>query len=113
MTADVENVGTQRITDFLLHVYFPRAFLNPNTTWAREDKQYRTETHLCFAVNQEAAPQGLYPGQRLRTPLTFEYFVDPQLFHDTKAMDSTIRVELFSGSIRKRHELKIRDYQEF
>ncbi|MEX2260511.1 MAG: hypothetical protein WD696_01095, partial [Bryobacteraceae bacterium] len=39
--ADVKNVGRQRVTDFQLRVFFPRAFLNPNTTWGAADIQPR------------------------------------------------------------------------
>lgn len=113
ITADVKNVGNQKITDFLLHVYFPRAFLDPNVTWGAEDKQYSTPQHICFAIDHTRAPSGLYPGKTLRTPLTFEYFVDNRLFHDATAMRSHIRVELFSGSLRKEQTLNLSDYQQF
>ena len=114
MTADVKNVGSQRITDFLMHVSFPRVFLNSHTTWAAEDKQNSTDSHICFFANQDRAPSGsLYPGQTLRNPLTIDYFVNHRLFDDNDAMRSPIIVELFSGAVQKRLELKIRDYQQF
>ncbi|HTQ58568.1 MAG TPA: hypothetical protein VMI94_29100 [Bryobacteraceae bacterium] len=113
LTADVKNVGKQRITDFLLHLYFPRAFLNSSTTWGAEDKQYSTSSHICFAANQERAPGGLYPGQTMRNSLSVEYFVDNGLFRNAAAMRSQIIVEVFSGSVHKKLELDIRDYQEF
>jgi hypothetical protein len=114
MTADVKNVGNQRITHFLMHVFFPRAFLNSHTTWAAEDKQYTTASHICFAADpRRAPPTGLYSGQTLRNPLTIDYFVNHQLFDDAAAMRSQIIVELFSGSVQKRLELNIRDYQQF
>lgn len=101
MTADVKNIGSQRITDFLMHVFFPRAFLNPYTAWAAEDKKYSTETHVCFVADQQRAPSGLYPGHTLRNPLTIEYSVNHQLFHDPVAMRSQIIVELFSGVLKE------------
>jgi hypothetical protein len=117
LTVDVKNVGNQRITDFLMHVFFPRAFLNSHTTWGAEDKQYSTESHVCFSVNQDRAPSAslypAYPAQRLRNPLSIEYFVNNRLFDDKDAMGSKIIVELFSGSIRKSSELNIREYQQF
>lgn len=114
LTADVKNVGDQRITDFLMHVYFPRAFLNQNTTWGAEDQQYSTKSHICFAADQkQRAPAGLYPGQGMRNPLTIEYFVDDRLSEDATAMRSKIIVELFSASVHKRLDLNIKDYQEF
>jgi hypothetical protein len=114
MTVDVENVGNQRITDFLMHVFFPRAFLNSRTAWGAEDRQYSTESHICFFANQERAASGcLYPKQRLRNPLTIDYFVNRRLFYDAAAMRSQIAVDLFSGSLHKRLELSIRDYQNF
>jgi len=39
--------------------------------------------------------------------------VNNRLFLDPAAMRSQIIVDLFSGSIQKRLELNIRDYQQF
>jgi hypothetical protein len=113
LRADVKNVGNERITHFLMRVYFPRAFLNPDIVSEVEDKQYSTPNHICFATDETRAPGGLYPGQGMRNPLIIEYFVDRKLFKDAAAMGSKIRVELFSGSIHKHSELNIGDYQEF
>ncbi len=113
LTANVKNVGKQRITDFLMYVYFPREFLNSRTTWVAEDTRLSTPTHICFAADQKLAPAGLYPGQAMKAPLSFEYFMDSHLFFDSTAMQSKIFVELYSGSICKKLELNIRDWQQF
>ncbi len=115
LTCDVKNVGTERVTDFKIRVFFPRAFLNSSTTWGAEDRSRSTKSHVCFASNAEGrAPGGLYPGDGARNPLEIEYFVDDALHDDAHAMQSEIVVELFSGSMTpKKQILKIKDYQEF
>src|SRR6185436_13932542 len=80
--------------------FFPRAFLNPSTTWASEDRNRSTATHVCFAANAEGrAPGGLYHGDGAKNPLEIEYFVDHALDDNPRAMQSEIIVELFSGSM--------------
>ena len=75
LVADVENVGRQRVLDFELRILFPRAFLNPNVTWGAEDRQRSTRSHVCFLADAKRtrAPGGLYPGDRMKAPLTIEY----------------------------------------
>jgi hypothetical protein len=75
--------------------------------------QYSTASHICSADPRRAPPTGLYSGKTLQNPLTIDYFVNHQLFDDAAAMRSQIIVELFSGSVQKRLELNIRDYQQF
>jgi hypothetical protein len=115
LTADVENVGTERITDFEIRVFFPRAFLNPSTQWGTEDRKKSTSSHICFTANAEGRSRsGLYPGDRATNPLTVEYFVDHVLDDDARAMQSDIIVELFSGSMKpKKRTFKIKEFQEF
>jgi hypothetical protein len=114
LKADVKNVGTERVTDFEIRVFFPRVFLIP-TTWGAEDRNKSTPSHICFTANTEGrAPGGLYPGDSIKNPLTFEYFVDHALDDDPRAMQSEIIVELFSGSMKpKKQILRIRDFQDF
>jgi hypothetical protein len=50
----------------------------------------------------------------MQDPLTIEYFREAHLFHNRQAMESVIRVELFSGSIQpKQQEFPIKDFQNF
>jgi hypothetical protein len=115
LTADVRNVGSERITDFEMRVHFPRAFLNPSTSWGAEDRRRSTPSHICFSANaQGRAPGGLYPGDGAVNPLTIEYFVDQALDDNPEAMGSEIIVELFSGSMKPKREIRqIREFQEF
>jgi len=115
LTANVKNIGSERITDFEIRVFFPRAFLNSGTTWGAEDRTRSNASHICFAANADGrAPGGLYPGDGARNPLTIEYFVDHSLDDDSNAMRSEIIVELFSGSMKpKKQMLPIRDFQDF
>jgi len=114
LTADVKNVGNERVTDFEIRVFFPRAFLNPSG-WSAEDRRKSTNRHICFTANAEGrAPGGLYPGDGARNPLTIEYFVDHDLYDHPQAMQSEVIVELFSGSMKpKRQTSPIKDFQEF
>ena len=114
LIADVENVGVEHVLDFALRVYFPRAFLVP-IMWAAEDRTRSTTSHVCFTAGADGrAPDGLYSGDRLRNPLTIEYFVDHDLHDDPRAMSSEIKVELMSGSMRRKTAtLPIKDFQEF
>lgn len=113
--ADVLNSGNQRVTDFRMLVFFPRAFVNPSTTWYGEDKQRSTQLHICFVADAKTrAPNGMYPGDRLNNPLEIDYFVDRELFRNLEAMSSEIVIELDSGSMkRKRESLLIRNLQVF
>ena len=113
--ADVRNVGSERVTDFEIRVLFPRAFLNSSTMWSAEDRTKSTPSHVCFSAHTEGrAPGGLYPGDSIRNPLTFDYFVNHDLDDDPRAMQSEIIVELFSGSMKpKKKILPIRDFQDF
>jgi hypothetical protein len=115
LIANVKNVGRERVTDFQMRVFFPRAFLNPSTGWSAEDRAKSTTSHICFTADADGrAPHGLYPGDTMRNPLTVEYFVDHNLDDDPSAMQSEIIVELFSGSMKpKKQTFKIRDFQEF
>jgi hypothetical protein len=114
LIADVKNVGSERVTDFKLRVLFPRAFLNPSTTWAAEERQKSTNSHICFAANSERAPDGLYPSDTLTYPLSVEYFVDSAVYDNPQAMQSEIFVELFSGSMKpKKQTFPIKDFQQF
>jgi hypothetical protein len=115
LTCDVRNVGTERVTDFQIRVFFPRAFLDSSTIWAAEDRKKSTASHVCFAANADGrAPGGLYPGDGTTNPLEIEYFVNHALHDDSRAMQSEIIVELFSGSMApKKQTLQFRDYQEF
>jgi hypothetical protein len=115
LKADVKNVGSERVTDFEIRVFFPREFLNPSTMWAAEDRTRSTSTHICFTANAEGrAPDGLYPGDSVRNPLTIEYFVNSVLYHSRRAMASEVTVELFSGSMKpKKQILAVKDFQEF
>ena len=115
LVANVKNVGRQRIVDFELRIMFPRAFLNPNVTWGAEDPQRSTRTHICFVADAKIrAPGGLYPGDGMKNPLTIEYFVNHDLFHDRAAMQSEIVIELFSGSMTpKKSSLPISRFQKF
>jgi len=114
LIADVKNVGSERITDFQMRVFFPRAFLNPSTSWDAEDRARSSPSHICFTADALRAPGGLYPGDTLRNPLTVEYFVDHDLDDDPGATNSEIVVELFSGSMKpKKQTYKIRDFLEF
>ncbi len=86
LICDVRNTGTERVTDFKMRIFFPRAFLDP-TQWSSEERKKSTTTHICFAADMEGrAPGGLYPGDGLTHPLEFEYFVDDALFQDPSAI---------------------------
>lgn len=113
--ADVRNVGSQPVTHFLMRVFFPRLFLNPNTTYVNEDSTRSTESHICFVVSQKGrAPERLYPGGVMTNPLTIDYFIDSNLFRNPEAMRSEIVVELFSGSMApKRQSFPIKDFQNY
>jgi hypothetical protein len=115
LICDVKNVGNELITDFQLRVRFPRKFLPTGTVWMAEDKRFSTDAHVCFVADTEGrAPSGLYPGDGLQNPLTFDYFVDNNLFLDPRAMSSEILIELFSGSMTpKKYSLPFRDYHQF
>jgi hypothetical protein len=113
-TADVKIVGTERVTDFKMLLFFPRAFLDP-FNWAAEDKAKSTSSHTCFsATAEQRASKGLYSGDTMEHPLTFLYFVDHGLRDDPEAMHSEIIVELFSGRMTpKRLKFEIGDFQDF
>ena len=115
LTADVRNVGSDRITDFEIRIYFPRAFLNPSTSWGAEDRRRSTPSHICFSANATGrASGGLYPGDGAVNPLTIEYFVDDALDDNPDAMRSEVIVELFSGSMKpKRETRQMRELQDF
>ena len=112
---DVQNVGNQRVTDFQLRVFFPRIFMNQHTRWGAEDPHRSTESHMCFVADSKTrAPGGLYPGDGMKDPLPIEYFIDDKLFNNPQAMQSEIRIELYSGSMSpKKRNLPIRDFQKF
>lgn len=113
LTCKVGNVGTQRITDFELRVHFPREFLEQSTRWGAEDRDRSTASHICFVGDAEQLG-GLYPGDVTKNVLSIEYFVDSALYRNPSAMDSSIRVELFSGSMTpKRLTLPMRGYNNF
>lgn len=103
---DLKNVGKQKITDFELRVFFPRAFIDPQITRGLEVCSRSTPTHICLvAASGTHAPNGLYPNDRLTHPLTIYYFIiDSALFRDTEAIRSEIRIELFSGSMEPKRE---------
>jgi hypothetical protein len=107
-------VGRERVTDFQMRVFFPRAFLNPSTGWGAEDRAKSTTSHICFTADADGrAPHGLYPGDTMKNPLTVEYFVNHNLDDDPSTMQSEIIVELFSGSMKpNKQTFKIRDFQE-
>jgi hypothetical protein len=113
--ANVKNVGRQKIDDFELRIMFPRAFLNPNVIWASENQQKSTKTHVCLVASAKThAPNGLYPGDSMNAPFTFDYFIDDSLHEDKAAMAKTIDIELVSGSMTpKRDSLPISSYQDF
>jgi len=115
LTANVRNVGAERITDFEIRVFFPRAFLNSGTTWGAENRGRSTASHICFTADAEGrAPGGLYPGDGARNPLTIEYFMDHSLDDDPRAIQSEIIVELYSGSMKPKKETrKIREFLDF
>ena len=114
LIADVKNVGSDRVTDFQLRVFFPRAFLNPSISWGAEDRARSSLSHICSTADAQRAPGGLYPGDTMRNPLTLEYFVDPDLDHDPSPLNAEIIVELFSGSMKpKKQTFSIRDFREF
>lgn len=99
--ADVKNVGHQRVTDFQMRVFFPRAFLNPHTAWGAEDNSRSPTTHICFVADQKTrAPEGLYPGDSMKHPLTIEYFITQNLCDNPDVMQGEIRIELFSGPMK-------------
>lgn len=63
---------------------------------------------------QGRAPGGLYPGDSATNPLTIEYFVDHDLYDDSRAMASEIIVEVYSGSMKpKKQTFLMEDFQEF
>jgi hypothetical protein len=112
LTADVKNVGTERVTDFEIRVFFPRAFLN--LTAVSGDRKMSTASHICLTANAKRAPDGLYPGDGMRNPLTIDYYMDHDLHDDPRAMAGVITVELYSGRMKpKIQTFPIRDFQEF
>ena len=115
LIADITNVGEERITDFRMRVYFPRAFLETATVLAAEDRTKSTETHICFIADaRDRAPRGLYPGDGMTNPLSIDYYVNHQLYHDPRTMMSDIIVELFSGSMRqKKYTFPISKFHDF
>ena len=111
LTADVKNVGSVRVTDFEMRVFFPRAFLDPGVSWGAADQKKATKSHICFIANEGRAPRGLYPGDTATNPLTIEYFVNHDLDDDPQAMQSEIIIELFSGPMTpKKRTFLIRDF---
>ena len=112
MPRDVSDIGS---ADFQLRVFFPRIFLNQHTRWGAEDPHRSTESHMCFVADSKTrAPGGLYPGDGMKDPLPIEYCIDDKLFNNPQAMQSEIRIELYSGSMKpKKHILPIRDFQKF
>jgi len=112
LTADVKNVGSERITDFEMRVFFPCEFLAANQI---VDRNKSTETHACFtAKTKDRAPDGLYPGDGAADPLRIQYFVDRANYHNRLAMACEIIVKLFSGSMKpKERTFPIIDFQDF
>ena len=115
LSADVENTGHQSVERFSLRIFFPRQFLSGNTTWGAEEKGLSTEDHVCFICDQKRArDEILYPGDRLLNPLTVPYFFNSPLHRSPAAMASTIKVELFSGSMpTKIQEIGIKNVNKF
>jgi len=112
--ADVKNTGQQKVTDLELRLFFPRKFLLP-IKHGLEDTDRSTKDHCCYvAKGSERSPDGLYPGDNLRHPITLEYFVDDELSENLKAMQSEIRVDLFSESMEpKTLQFPIKDFLRF
>lgn len=112
---DVKNVGKKKVNDFELRVHFPRRFLAPHSSSLELHDEYSSPSHACYIVNhKKRAPDGLYPGDALRSPLQIHYIVNSALYHDRDAMGSMIHIELFSDSMpAKKLGLPIKKYQDF
>ena len=104
---DIENCGKVKVEDFELRLAFPRKFLV-------DQSGAGTASHkrLCFRHSDWAA-HGLYPGDRLSSPIKIRYRVNTKLFHSA-AIDAEFTVQLLSGDMEPRESTyKIRDFLDF
>lgn len=110
-TFDIENSGSERVTDFQLRVYFPQRFLNERDRHPLGEPKLSTEADRCFtAYSRQAAPNGLYPEDRLLNPMKVEFEVDPVIFLDGYALISEVIVEILADRMpKKQGSFKIRD----
>jgi hypothetical protein len=110
LIVEVENTGSVRVTDSLIDIYFPKAFLDIES-YGFEIHKDETETYK--HLRPPDLQGGLYPGQR-HIDTTIKYSVDSYRYWNDRLMELPVEVTVYADGMAPRQVKKrMRELQSF